>query len=94
VSLRTPSASEGSCKRSAGRLRSKASAIDLLSQALAKIERGHTRDLEDALAMVERGLVDPEAIRTAFDEIEPQLYRFPSIDPADYRQRVAEFLAG
>ena len=67
--------------------------FDLYSQALAKIERGHSRDLEDVDAMLERGLVELGALRRYFDEIEPQLYRFPAIDPADYRRRVEEFLA-
>jgi hypothetical protein len=67
--------------------------FDLLSQALAKLERGHNRDLEDANAMLRRGLVEPDQLRRAFDEIEPLLYRFPAIDPSDYRRRVEEFLA-
>jgi hypothetical protein len=66
--------------------------FDLYSQALAKLERGHTQDLQDAAVMLQRGLVDADRLRSAFDEIEPQLYRFPAIDPADYRRRVEEFL--
>jgi hypothetical protein len=66
--------------------------FDLYSQALAKIERGHTRDLEDVRVMLERGLIEPDRLRAAFDEIEPQLYRFPAIDPADFRRRVEDFL--
>jgi hypothetical protein len=66
--------------------------FDLYSQALAKLERGHAQDLEDARVMVERGLVEVERLRLAFDEIEPQLYRFPAIDPADYRRCVEDFL--
>jgi hypothetical protein len=67
--------------------------FDLLSQALAKLERGHTQDLEDARIMLERGLVEADRLREAFDEIEPRLYRFPAIDPPDFRRRVEEFLA-
>jgi hypothetical protein len=66
--------------------------FDLYSQALAKLERGHALDLEDARVMVDRGLVEVDRLRSAFDEIEPQLYRFPAIDPADYRRRVEDFL--
>ena len=66
--------------------------FDLLSQALAKLERGHTQDLEDARVMLGRGLVEADRLREAFDEIEPQLYRFPAIDPPDFRRRVEEFL--
>jgi hypothetical protein len=64
--------------------------FDLYSQALAKIERGHSRDLEDVAAMLERGLVELGALRRYFDEIEPQLYRFPAIDPTDFRRRFDE----
>ena len=67
--------------------------FDLYSQALAKLERGHAQDLEDARVMLKRGLVEAERLRTSFDEIEPQLYRFPAIDPADFRRRVEDFLA-
>ncbi|HEU6446713.1 MAG TPA: DUF6036 family nucleotidyltransferase [Gaiellaceae bacterium] len=66
--------------------------FDLLSQALAKLERGHAQDLEDARVMLDRGLVEPDRLREAFDEIEPQLYRFPALDPADFRRRVEEYL--
>jgi hypothetical protein len=62
--------------------------FDLYSQALAKIERGHGQDVEDVEAMLERGLVDAETLRALFEEIGPQLYRFPAIDPADFRERV------
>jgi hypothetical protein len=66
--------------------------FDLLSQALAKLERGHAQDLDDAREMINRRLVEAGRLRAAFDEIEPQLYRFPAIDPADYRRRVEDFL--
>jgi hypothetical protein len=66
--------------------------FDLESQALAKLERGHGRDLEDVSAMLARGLVERERLKAAFDEIEPQLYRFPAIDPGDFRRRVEDFL--
>jgi hypothetical protein len=62
--------------------------FDLYSQALSKLERGHTRDLEDVRELLERELVDPAQLRTYFEEIEPQLYRFPAIDPADFRRTV------
>jgi hypothetical protein len=66
--------------------------FDLYSQALAKLERGHAQDLEDARMMLDRGLVDAEQIRSAFAEIEDQIYRFPAIDPADFKRRVEDFL--
>jgi hypothetical protein len=66
--------------------------FDLYSQALAKLERGHTQDVEDVRIMLKRGLVEVDRLRSGFDEIEPQLYRFPAIDPADFRRRVEEFV--
>jgi hypothetical protein len=62
--------------------------FDLVSQALAKAERAHAQDLEDIAAMVDLGLVDPRAVRAAFQQIEPELYRFPAIDPPAFRRRV------
>jgi hypothetical protein len=67
--------------------------FDVVSQALAKLERGHERDLEDARAMVDRGLVERARLREAFEEIEPELYRFPAIDPGDFERRVEDFLS-
>ena len=67
--------------------------FELASQALAKLERGHERDLEDVRAMLERGLVDRAALRATFDEIEGELHRFPAIDPGAFRRRVEEQLA-
>lgn len=62
--------------------------FDPYSQALAKLERGHTQDVEDVRAMFERGLVEPAELRAYFDEIEPDLYRFPAIEAVDFRQAV------
>ena len=67
--------------------------FDLYSQALAKIERGHVQDVQDVQAMLERGLVEKERLRSAYEEIEPQLYRFPAVDPADFLRGVDEALA-
>jgi len=66
---------------------------DDYSQALAKIERGHERDLADVRAMLERGLVEREKLRAFFASIEPRLYRFPAIDPPSFRAAVERALA-
>jgi hypothetical protein len=66
--------------------------FDLYSQALAKLERGHTQDVDDVREMVSRGLVDEGSLRSSFAEIEPELYRLPAIDPVDFRRSVEEFL--
>ena len=62
--------------------------FDPYSQALAKLERGHARDLEDVRALLDLGLVDDARLGASFEEIEPELYRFPAIDPAAFRKRV------
>ena len=64
--------------------------IDLLAQALAKVERAHAQDLEDVAAMLERELIEPDAALAYFEQIEPELYRFPAIDPGTFRVRVEE----
>jgi hypothetical protein len=66
--------------------------IDLYSQALAKLERGHAQDVDDVREMLARGLIEPAYIRARFTEIEPELYRFPAVDPTDFRGSVEAFL--
>lgn len=64
--------------------------VDLYAQALAKIERGHVQDLEDVAAMLELGLVDRERLVRLFAEIEPELFRFPAVDPPTFRAAVED----
>jgi hypothetical protein len=61
---------------------------DFCAQALAKVERGHGRDLADVDAMLARGLISSEDVRAQFARMEPELYRFPAIDPQSFRQAV------
>jgi hypothetical protein len=65
---------------------------DPYAQALAKIERGHAKDLADVAQLVDRGLVVPERLRELFDAIEPLLHRYPAVDPASFRTRLGEVL--
>jgi hypothetical protein len=67
--------------------------FDLYSQALAKLERGHDRDLGDVQAMLERGLVEPQRALALFGESESELFRFPAVDPAAFRRRVEQAFA-
>lgn len=62
--------------------------FDPYSQALSKLERAFDQDLEDVRAMIARGLVEPAEARELFRRIEPELYRFPAIDPPSFRARV------
>jgi hypothetical protein len=61
--------------------------FDPYGQALAKAERAHHQDLEDVRALIESGLVDPTRALRFLEEIEPELYRFPAIDPPSFRAR-------
>lgn len=67
--------------------------FDFYSQALAKVERGHRRDIDDVRMMVERRLVEPRQALGYFDCIEPELFRFPAIDPATFRRAVVAAFA-
>ena len=64
--------------------------FDPTAQALAKAERGHDLDRRDVQEMIARGLVDPAEAITQFKSIEPELYRFPAIDPPTFRSSVLE----
>ena len=61
---------------------------DFTAQALAKIERGHARDLADVDAMLARGLIVDSEVRAMFARMEPELYRFPAIDAPSFRRAV------
>jgi non-ribosomal peptide synthetase component F len=61
---------------------------DPYAQALAKIQRGHSKDEDDVAALLDRGLVEPGRLLELFAAIEPQLYRYPALDPASFRQAV------
>lgn len=63
---------------------------DFYAQALAKIERGHARDVSDVREMFERGLITAEGMTLLFGAIEPELYRYPAIDPRAFRRAVEQ----
>jgi hypothetical protein len=67
---------------------------DFYSQALAKLERGHELDKADVREMIERRLVATKKLRSLFVEIEPNLYKYPAIDPATFRRAVEELDQG
>lgn len=67
--------------------------FDFEAQALAKIERGHRQDREDVEEMLRRGLVKADGLRALFAAIEPDLYRFPALDPRSFRRALEEALA-
>ena len=64
--------------------------FDLYAQALAKLERSHRQDLADVREMIGRGLVTGPRLLAYFEQIEPDLYRYPALDPASFRRAVDE----
>jgi hypothetical protein len=66
--------------------------FDLTAQAVAKLERGHARDLDDVQTMLDRQLVSRQGVLAYLDEIEPDLYRFPAVDPPTLRRAVERFV--
>ena len=69
---------------------------DPYSQVLAKVERGHARDLDDAHSFVSSGLVDPTRLRALFANVREGLVSdsaYVAIDPDAFEQKVDGFLA-
>jgi hypothetical protein len=66
---------------------------DFYAQALAKIERGHTTDLEDVEQMIRRRLVEPGRLLEFFDAIASDLVRYPALDPLSFRRAVQAVVA-
>ena len=64
---------------------------DPYSQALAKLERGHSRDLIDVNAMLREKMISKKKLLSLFNEIEVKLIRYPSLDPASFQKTVENF---
>ena len=64
--------------------------FDYCAQVLAKIERGHEQDAVDVANFLSLGLVSRDQLTGYFAAIEPDLYRYPALDPAAFRQRVKQ----
>jgi hypothetical protein len=62
--------------------------FDPYSQALSKLERGFELDLDDVRSMVDSGLVEPHELVRLYSGVEPELYRFPAVDPPTLRATV------
>jgi len=67
--------------------------FDIASQALAKIERGHTQDLLDVKAYLGEGILSSEQIRQRLSDALPLVLRYPSIDSKQFQSKVEEFLS-
>jgi hypothetical protein len=65
--------------------------FDFYSQVLAKLERGHERDMLDARAFVAEGLVNQQKLRDFFEDIRPSLKKFPAIDEQVFAKSIQDF---
>ena len=68
--------------------------FDPVAQALSKAERGHEQDVRDVREMIASGLVNPAEAIAQFEAIEPELFRFPAIDPASFRKAIEDLFSG
>jgi uncharacterized nucleotidyltransferase DUF6036 len=66
---------------------------DLYAQALAKVERGHRQDLQDVAEMLSRGLVERAQMRAFYEQIEPQLHRYPAVNAPSFRRALENALS-
>ncbi len=64
---------------------------DPYGQALSKLQRRHDRDMVDARALLEKGLIDLHRLKEMFSAIEKELIRYPAVDPDSFRRSVMEF---
>ncbi len=58
---------------------------------MAKLQRRHDRDLHDVRSMLRAKLILSDRLREMFAFIQPQLIRYPAIDPASFETAVLEF---
>lgn len=55
------------------------------------IELASPSGLDDVSHMLADGLIEPGMLQELFNRIEPELFRFPAIDPASFRKDVEAF---
>ena len=65
--------------------------FDFYSQVLAKLERGHERDMNDVVEFKKQRLVDPKKLLELFTQIRPQLKKYPAIDELSFAKTVEDF---
>lgn len=65
---------------------------DPYSQLFAKIERGHARDRTDVAALLASEWIDRDEAWRLFEAIEPELIRYPALDPVVVRRKIEDAL--
>lgn len=66
--------------------------FDAISQALAKLARGHERDVADVRAMLEHRLFAPTDLTDGLESITAELVRYPALDATAFARRVRAFV--
>ena len=61
---------------------------DFYAQALAKIERGHEKDLQDVQDLIKSNLIEANRLLELFSQIEGQLHKYPALDAPSFRRAV------
>jgi hypothetical protein len=64
---------------------------DPYGQALSKLQRRHERDMRDVHSLIKSGWVEKVRLWELFQQIEPQIIRYPAIDAATFRAVVKQF---
>ena len=67
--------------------------FDLYTQAFAKIERSHARDIADVRAMIERKCIELARLEQYVSDMLPHLERYPHLDEASLRAKLSAFVA-
>ena len=65
---------------------------DPYSQAISKIERGHSQDVHDVKKMIQESLIHVDQLKTLFQAILPKLYKYPALNLQSFEKRFTEFL--
>jgi hypothetical protein len=68
--------------------------FDICSQALAKLERGHSQDLVDVKEFIRRGYVTVHELGTVFDCLRVKVIRYPALDLDSFEAKVKNFIDG
>ena len=58
---------------------------------LSKLQRRHDRDIHDTRSFLRDGLIELARPLEVFEQIEPELIRYPAVDAVSFRSAVLDF---
>lgn len=64
--------------------------LDAQLQSLLREIPAIKEDLRINVELAARGLIDPSRLLAFFEQIAPELYRYPALDPASFRRAVEQ----